>query len=166
MGLPDLPKVNGQSYQHATISPVILSDGGRLPLSAFKSIRYPVEAKKKPVFDAQGRRTGGFTIDKQDDGEGEIELLMDEWVAAKKYLAVAYPTSGLGEIVMDWNVRFGRTLATQVTDVLQRVMFQSDPRDSNDSQEAIYIKVAFVILGQVIDGATNKPFIIYTPPTL
>jgi hypothetical protein len=42
------PKVNGQSYQHANVAPVILSDGGRLPLDAFKSISYKDGAKKKP----------------------------------------------------------------------------------------------------------------------
>jgi hypothetical protein len=100
----------------------------------------------------------------QDDGEPVVEILMTEWVAIKKYLALAYPTIGIGQIVMDWNVSYGNTPTTLVTDVLQGVMFQNDPRDSSDSQDALYVKLDLTITGQIIDGATGKPFIVYGQP--
>jgi len=163
MPLPNLPKVNGQTKQHATVAPVILGDGVRLPLSNFKSISYGDEAKKKVVKDAQGQRTGQWTLDNQGDGEASIEILMDEWIAIKKFLAVAYPTIGLFQIVMDWNVTYGNTPGTQITDKLYGVMFEDDKRESSDNQDALYVKVALRVTGQIIDGATGKPGVIYSP---
>lgn len=160
---PNLSKVNGQSYQHATLAPVALSDGGRLPLSAFKSIKYADGAKKKAVHDSQGRRTGGWTLQQQDEAEFKLSLLMDEWVKFKKFMAIAYPTLGIGQIVMDWNVSYGNTPGTQITDQLYGVMFQNDPRDSSDSQDALYCELDLFVGGEIIDGATGKSFVIYSP---
>ncbi len=162
MPLPTMSKVNGQSYQHANCAPVIMSDGGRLPLSAFKSISYKDGSEKKSVQDAQGHDTGGWVVMAQKK-EGSVEILMTEWVAIKRYLATAYPDTSLGLIVMNWNVSFGSTPLTQVTDKLLGVMFQDDSRESSDNQEALYVKVPLFIGGDIIDGATGKPFIQYSP---
>jgi hypothetical protein len=159
-----LPKINGQTYQHGNVAPVILSDGGRLPLDAFKSISYKDESKKKAVRNSQGARTGAFTLDNQDDGEASVEILMEEWVAIKKYLATTYPTIGIGQIVMDWNVSYGNVPSKIITDRLEGVMFQNNPRDSSDNQDALYVKLDLIITGQIIDGATGMPFIVYGQP--
>lgn len=163
MPLPILPAVNGQSYQHANVAPVIMSDGGRLPLSAFKSIEYKDGAEKKPVKDSQGRDTGAWTLGDQKKDGASVEILMTEWVAIKQYLARAYPTIGLGQIVMNWNVSYGNSTATLITDRLQGVMFNEDARNSSDSQDALYVKIPLFIGGNIIDGATGKTFIQYSP---
>lgn len=161
---PNTSKVNGQSYQHASTAPVITSDGGRLPLNAFKSIKYGVKVEKKPVKDSQGHDTGQWTLGVEDKSGASLELLMTEWVAIKKYMAAAYPTLGIGQIVMDWPVTYGNTPGTQVTDVLRGVMFNDDPRESSDSQDALYVTLSLFIGGDIIDGATGKPFVIYGQP--
>jgi hypothetical protein len=166
MPLPNLPRVNGQSFQHATVAPVILSDGGRLPLNAFKSIKYGVKVDKKPVKDSQGHDTGQWTLGVEDKSGASIEILRTEWVAIKKLLAVAYPTVGIGQIVMDWNVSYGNTPGTQITDKLYGVMFNDDQRDSSDSQDALYTTLSLFIGGDIIDGATGKPFVIYGAPAV
>lgn len=164
MPLPNLSRVNGQSYQHANVAPTILFDGGRIPLSKFKSIDYGIKVEKKPVKDSQGHDTGAWVLGIEDKSGASIEVLKEEWVASKRLLAVAYPTIGIGQIVMDWNVSYGNTPGTQITDKLFGVMFNDDPRSSNDSQDPLYVKLSLFIGGDIIDGATGKPFIIYGQP--
>lgn len=165
---PNLSRVNGQSYQHANCAPVITSDGGRLPLNAFKSMKYGDKVEKKPVKDSQGRDTGEWTLGVQDKSGASVEILMTEWIAIKKYLAAAYlatnPNIGIGQIVMDWSVTYGNTPGTQTTDILRGVMFQEDARESNDSQDALYVTIPLFIGGDIIDGATGRPFVVYGQP--
>ena len=161
---PNLSKVNGWSYQHANVAPVVVGDGVRVPLNAFKSIKYGDKVEKKPVKDSQGRDTGEFTLGIQDKSGASVQILMTEWVAIKKQLAAAYPTVGIGQIVMQWPVTYGNTPSQQVTDVLNNVMFNDDPRESSDSQDALYVTLSLAILGDIVDGATGKPFVIYGKP--
>jgi len=165
MPLPNLSRVNGQSYQHATVAPTILFDGGRIPFNAFKSLDYGVKVEKKPVKDSQGHDTGEWVLGVEDKSGASIEVLKTEWRDIKRLLAAAYPTIGIGQIVMDWNVSYGNTPGTQITDKLFGVMFNDDPRSSNDSQDPLYVKLSLFIGGDIIDGATGKPFIVYGQPS-
>ncbi len=164
MPLPNLAKVNGQSFQLANTGIVILSEAGRLPLYSFKSVKYADKVEKKPVKDSQGRDTGEWVLGVQDKSGASIEILMTEWIAVKKFLSAAFPTIGVGQVVMDWNVSYGNTPGTQVTDKLYGVMFNDDGREANDSQDALYVPLALQITGDIIDGATGKPFVVYGKP--
>lgn len=154
-----MARINGREWQHAEISFSLSGEFGTVAVTTFKKLQYKDSAKKKPVKNAEGKIIG-YTIDAQETS-CTISMLRSEWVALKERLAAAYPDLGIGAIALDAAVTYGKTIAVanRKTDKLIGLMFDEDPSDSSDNQEALVVDIpCFVPEIQPAGG----PFMRYT----
>jgi hypothetical protein len=155
-----MPNINGQEYQHGNIS-FSISGGPNPPIAiaTFKKISYKVTAEKKGVADSMGQPRG-YTIDNQKI-DASISMLQSEWWAVKDNLLLQNPGLGIGQIACDAMVTFGNSLAPgmQKSEKLIGLMFNEDPRDSQDNQEVLVVELPLFVL-DVID-ANGRKFIEY-----
>src|SRR3954470_22902736 len=107
--------LNGQEYQHATCDFQVggATSGVTFALTTFSKFNYKVAAKKKAVYDSQGKIIG-YTVDKSET-EGSVSMLLSEWKALKEQLAQQYPDLGVGQIEMEASVTYGNNIAKLMT---------------------------------------------------
>ena len=155
-----MPNINGQEYQHGNIS-FSISGGSNPPIAiaTFKKISYKVSAEKKPVADSQGRIIG-YTIDNQKI-DASISMLQSEWWSLKTNLLLQNPGMGIGQISCDGQVTYGNSLVPgmQKAEKLIGLMFNEDPRDSQDNQEVLVVELPLFVLD--VEDANGRRFIEY-----
>lgn len=154
----------GQEYQHALID-VQLNLPGIAPIKAvtFSKLSGKLGAEKKPVPDSQGNIIS-FTIDNKKIDGPSITWLLSEWRRIRAQLqqsgAAQVPQLGPLQMVMDWTVTFGNSILNYRTDIWKGVMFQNDPLDSSNDQNAIYCDMPLFVRDILPDG---NPSMIYRP---
>lgn len=153
----------GQEYQHALIDVQIALPGiAPIKMVTFSKLSGKVSAEKKPVPDSQGNIVN-FTIDgKKIDSSTTIKL--SEWRRIRAQLvqagAISVPQQGPLQVVMDWTITFGNSVLSYRTDIWKGVMFQGDPLDSSNDQNALDVDMPLFVRDILPDGNASM---IYRP---
>lgn len=147
--------IGGQEYQHALIDLQAAVSGTPYSFSKFKGLNYEDGAEKAPVYDYQGQIIA-YTV-KLQKTDGGINMLQSEWWTFRDWLqteadkltaASTMPrTFGLGQVVFSLTCQYGATLATLRTDIIEGCMIQSEPKKSDDNQEALVMEIKLFLTG-------------------
>ena len=154
----------GQEYQHALID-VQLNLPGIAPIKAvtFTKLTGKLSVPKKPVNNSQGDLIN-YTIDNKKIDNAAMTLLLSEWRRIRAQLqqtgATQVPQLGPLQIAMDWTITFGNSILNYRTDVWKGVMFQDDPLDSSNNQDALYCDMPLFVRDIIPDGS---PSMVYRP---
>lgn len=147
--------INGQEYQHATLTVRDVVAG--FQFTSFKKLSFKSTGEKKPVMDSQGQVVG-FTFDNQ-KLEGSISMRRSEWETFCDQLLKQNQGLGIGQVQENWAITYGNKLSNLRTRNLLGVMFQADPFDSEDNQEALVVEIPLFLTG--ITDKNGVPFVIY-----
>lgn len=139
-----MPTIRGREFQHGTISLQAANGAGSFKFRNFTAINYKTGAKKKPVHRSSGEQFA-YTIDNEDTSGPSITTLLSEWIRFKAELKAEFPDLGPGQVEMDWTVTYGHDLANLITDKLIGVLFEEEPRDSSNNQDALMVKLPLFI---------------------
>jgi hypothetical protein len=152
---------DGQEYQHALID-VQMNLPGIAPIKSvtFSKLSGKLSAEKKPVYDSQGNIVS-YTIDNK-KVDPSITILLSEWRRIRYQMVNAgllfVPQKGPLQIAMDWTITIGNSVLNYRTDIWKGVMFQGDPLDSSNDQNAIYAEMPLFVRDILPDGQASMVY--------